>query len=547
MKYSVQQLRTAYDAAKQAGDEQSASFLLEMADQAVDQSTAELGKPADSLSDSNLENFRSGVGSGMLNFSRNAANLAGLGGEKTQGEKIADQQLNGTKAGTAGRLVGEVAVAAPLGLGASAGAARALPSLGRALTNPVARGAFEGAVTGAAGGEDGERLKRAAVGAGFGAAIPLGAIGAKKAISGVSRTPEAQRLLDAGVDLTPGQMNPGGVLNQLEESWQSVPLVGSVISGARDNARSSFQRVAAETGAAQGTRIAAGEPAQMLDDAYRSFQPLYDQAKGFPVVAAIVNQGANTPLPQALSRAVSNRGVRATDDQRKAVIGFIKSQLTKGVRTSDDLLDIRSAIRAEARAAAQTPGDTAASQLLQDADDVITKAIESQLPRNALSALKTADSKYADYKVLERAVARAKDKPGGFTATDLENAIAQTSRGPAAGGYARGGGGPLRELSSDAKRAFEVRAPATGARLAAIGLPAAAGAANPATLGVGAGILGLIGTQTGRRIAAGSTAPQRAGQRLLGQVGQALPGGSKETIAAIIQRAAAAGLLPQER
>lgn len=546
-KYTVDQLRGAYDAAKAAGDEQSAGFLLELADKAVDEKSASIaGDPNQSFIDeSPLENFRAGVGSGMVGFGRNVANLVGLGGEQSPGEKIVDRQLGDTKAGKAGQITGQVAASAPLGLGASAVAGRALPAAAKVLSNPVARGAFEGAVVGGAGSEDGNRLKGATLGAGFGAALPLGVIGAKKAVTGVTRTPEAQRLLDKGVDLTPGQMNPGGAINQIEEAWQSVPLVGSVIRGARENAQGSFQRAAGQEGAAPGAAIAAGEPAQMLDEAYRSFQPLYDQAKGFPMLPAIVNQGANTPLPQALSAAVANRGVRATDEQRKGVLGFLKSQFTKPAKTSDDLLEIRSKVRAEARAAAKSPGDEASAALLQNADDVLTKSLESQLPPKALAALKTADTKYGDYKVLEKAVTRSKDKPGGFTATDLEHAIAQNA--PAGGSYARGGGGPLRELSSDAKRAFEVRAPATGARLAAIGIPAAAGAANPATLGVGGALLGMIGTRTGRRIAAGATAPQRAAQRLIGRANQALPGPSKEILQALINRSAQAKLTSGER
>lgn len=335
-----------------------------------------------------------------------------------------------------------------------------------------------------------------------------GTAAAQKAATGLTRTAEAQTLLNQGVDLTPGQMNPKGMINQVEESWQSIPVVGQVVRDARENAQNTFQRSAIEKGAAPGTKIQQGEQAAMLDQAYQSFQPLYDQAKGFPVSPHIVNQGSNVPLSRAITSAVGNQGIRATDEARKSVLGFVESQFTKGARSSDDLLDIRSEIRSEARAAANQ-GDEAAAQLLRAADDQVTKALESQLPADALKALKTADAQYGNYKTVEKAVARSKSKPGGFSANDLAESVAQGNRGTNAGGYARGGGGPLRDSADAARQVFDVRSPPTGARLATIGATAL-GATNPFTLAGQGALLSLIGTQTGRKLAQGNTAAQRS-------------------------------------
>ncbi len=349
------------------------------------------------------------------------------------------------------------------------------------------------------------------VGGILGGIVPGAALAtAQKIGTGLSRTPEAQRLLDRGVELTPGQMNPKGMYNQLEENVQSLPVIGPIVRNSRDAARTGVQRAAIQEGSAPGAVIQQSDDvAQMLDEAYQSFQPLYDQAKGFPVRPAIVNTtGPDLPIDQAISRAVANRGVRATADDRAAVQGFLDDQLTKPFSTSDDLLNIRSAVRQEARDATRG-NQIAQAKLLDDADDALSKALESQLPPDALKALKAADSKYGDYKIAERAVARGTDRPGGFTPNDLSQAVAQGNRGGNAGSYARGGGGPLREIAADARKTLDSRSPPTGQRILGL-VPAAA--LSPAALAAS-------GTQTGRRLAAGQYGFQQSLDNAIQQAG----------------------------
>ena len=86
-----------------------------------------------------------------------------------------------------------------------------------------------------------------------------------------------------------------------------------------------MQRAAIQEGSAPGTRIQQSDDvAQMLDDAYESFRPLYDQAKGFPVQPAIVNAGQNVPLSQAVKTAIDDPGIIATDEQRRKILNFVE-------------------------------------------------------------------------------------------------------------------------------------------------------------------------------------------------------------------------------
>ncbi len=119
----------------------------------------------------------------------------------------------------------------------------------------------------------------------------------------------------------------------------------------------------------------------------------------------------------------------------------------------------------------------------------------------------------------------------------LSEAVAGANRGLGKGTYARGGGGPLRDLAASGTATMNVRSPATGARLAAVGIPGAAVLAQPAVAGpAGAAMLGLVGTQTGRRAAAGLTRPQMLAQAMEERMKQQVPEIYRDATAEYLQR-----------
>jgi hypothetical protein len=524
-----------------AGDTEAADYIRQQAIAAQEAEDRTEYNP--SAGNSFGQNLREGVGRGMVNVGRHLGNVAGLVDDEQLAEsKALDAPLMQTGGGQVGSMVGEVAATAPLMVG-GAGLLGRVGMGAKALANPITRGVAEGVAQGALMADPGQKAEGALLGGALGGVLPAAGAVAGKVAHGIKRTPEAQLLLDKGVDLTPGQMNPSGILNQMEESWQSVPGVGAVIRGARDNAQNSFQRVAAETAAAPGARIAAGEADDMLAAAYRSFEPLYDQAKGFPVPPQVTAQ-----LGPAFDAVTATTAVPAS--ATASASGFLKNQLTRAVSSSDDLLDMRSAIRTRARNLRNSPGSNPdhidAADLLEAAEAELTKAIEAVVPPDGLQALRTADSRYGIYKTLEDAVARSKDTPGGFTAAKLSEAVASGNRGLGKGSYARGGGGPLRELSNAGTATMNVRSPPTGQRLAAIGLPIVAGTAAPEfAVPAGAALLGAVGTQTGRRAMAGLTRPQLQAQAMEEAYRQRLSQPARDVTAQYLRRALVSGLLPQ--
>lgn len=511
-KYTLDQVHAALAKAKAAGDAGAVQRLGQYAMQlAVANAPKETYNPVDEMG--TMARLRAGIGQGMTNVVRHVGNLVGAVDDSELADaKALDKNLMDTTAGKVGGMIGETAITAPLTAGVGGAAARGSVAAAKLLARPVARGVAEGAAQGAIMADPGDKGLGAIVGGATGGVLPAVASGASKLVRGVERTPEAQALLDKGVDLTPGQMNPRGVFNQMEEAYQNLPVVGAGIQNARKNAQTSFQKAVVREGAAPGAQLPDGDVHSMLDAAYDSFQPLYDAAKGFPVKPVVMNaRGPDIPVAALFQAAAGAKGTMATAATRKKVAGFLQNELTQFNGSSDSLLQMRSNIRMaarDARAGASTAEDRATAALLDNAEQAVTGALESQLPKDALATLRAADSKYGQYKTVEQAVAAAKDSPNGFSPHQLSTAVKNSMP---QGAYARGGGGPLRDLAAQGRVAFEQQTPPTGARLMTQIGPVAALLAKPVVaVPAMAGALGMIGTKGGRRLAAGVTAPQKA-------------------------------------
>jgi hypothetical protein len=426
------------------------------------------------------------------------------------------EQLGGKELAPANateRVVGDITRAtggAIGGLGAGQAMTRSaspmIRSAGQMLSSP--KGAFAPAVTSSlasgvtreSGGGPAAQLAAALAGG----LAPAGAAGVLKSVSGIKPSPSAQLLINKGVDLTPGQLNKGGLIDQLETSFENFPIIGQIIKAPKDKVEEDLRHALIQESAAPGAIVPkTGKASEMLDAAYDSFDPAYQTVHGFPLVLqkgkpVIVNVGQNVPMDKALQSVVNSRAVMATADTRSSVSGWIQNQLSKPIKNSEDLLNIRSAIRSQIRNIKATDVDSSAKrELLNNAEDVITKTLESQLPPNLMKRLQSVDAAYANYKKLEDAVFKGGEN---FTSAQVERSIKQ---GADKGTYARGGGSPLRPLVEAGKEVTAQTLPQTGARLgpmlATAGLIGKGAAAIPAAL-LSAG---LVGTKTGRTLARG--------------------------------------------
>lgn len=495
-----------------------------------------LFKPASPTSGmSTMDKLLAGTGQGMEDIVRHAGNLVGLESNRdlTQAKSY-DAPLMSTTPGKIGSFVGSTAILAPLGMGAEAGLGRLGAMGARLAANPITSGMAQGAAQGFLTADPGQRTLGTLAGGVTGGVLPGlgGAVG--KIARGITRTPEAQALLDRGIDLTGGQMNPKGILNRMEQASEGALGIGDVIQNAREGAMRQYNRAMVEDAMAPGAKLKSdsGDFNDLIDEAAKSFEPAYDAGKGFPVGAKIMRTGSDIPLRDAIQSVVVKPRIGLSAADRKSWGQQLSDQLNEVVQAgrkqgglkSDDLLAFRSSIRDAIRGeAGDTNASRAAKGLLSDVEDRVTQALESQLPPDAAQALRDTDRQYARFAIVRNAAKSAGDRPGGPTPFEMSRAIAKGTEGNT---YARGGG-LGRDLSKAARETFQSNVPRTG--LSGIGrllpfLAAGAGALHhPLALAPLAGLGALDLTQGGRRVLAGNTGVQKALQGGLMGLQNALP------------------------
>lgn len=356
--------------------------------------------------------------------------------------------------GSAGGMAGELATSTLL-----AGPA------GRVMgvAGPAARAIGEGALIGAITARPEDRKTGAAYGAVGGAAVPAMSSVYKGVTRGMEVTSAARKLQRRGVELTPGQMKPEGSWAMIEESMTRIPLIGTPVSSARERGWQQTQALIAKESAPPGyTPPKRSDVRDTYKDLRQAYAEAYDQFKGYPLKPELVRvQGGNVPLSQAM--AVS-RQAAADPKSRKYVQSFIDNELgrVKGRQLdSADLLEIRSNIRSKMRELSGNQNYPDAEGLLKTAEKRATEVLESQLPPDAMKSLRAVDAKYGNFKVLENAIERSKDRPDAFTPAQFSMAVKEST--PSKGQYAAGGG-RMRDIARESADVFSPRTPMTGAQ-----------------------------------------------------------------------------------
>lgn len=497
--------------------------------------------------------------------------LLGAGGRAVQLGQLARQSLGGSApdemdaatqaqaqsstAGKVGSFITDAALTAPLGGAVTSGLARLGGVGARVAANTFGRAAVQGAVQGAATAPPGSRLEGGALGAVLSPVLPFAGSAAGKVVSGLTRTPAAQALLNRGVQLTPGQMNPeGAVVNRVEQAFTSLPLVGGMIANARNRAPQQFARSFLEDATAPGQALTTAKTDfnGLVADAQAGFDRAYDQtlragAPGgrFSVEPGIAQGGSpgysvTQPLSDVFQQIADTPRLGLTASQRQAMGEQLQEKLAEtfavakqsGGMTADDLQNLRSDLRAAARDVSPIDNASRAQRgFWNDAQQAVTQALESQLPTDTVQALRAIDSQYGKFAIARRAAVLAKDQPGGPTPAQLGQAVKEAT---APNAYAAGGGFN-RDAAKAARGVFQATVPHTG--LTGIGtvMPVvhaaegagalALGAHNPlalAGLAAGLGAVGGAYTAPGLRALAGQTGWQRYLQGRLGAVPPAI-------------------------
>ena len=506
-----QELRTAYE----AGDKDATIRLVDeykRADATRRKSLAIAAEmPSATEGMSGLEKFGVGAASGAVNVLRRAGQILtpkayeeklGVSDKDIDEQAKYDAPVAGTLPGAVGRFVTEAAITAPVGGAAGKGLLKAVSLLRRGKEAGWLTEAGGLAAEGAAGGEltSGNAGEGAAWNLGLGGA--LGA--AKRLVQGSKNvTPEARRLLDEGVELTPGQMNPRGVVSQLEQGAERVPFVGSFVQDTRHKLMPSAQRRLFEKEFGTSMPESAGFE-DMVRETEKRLSGQYDNVRA---AARNVKAGGGWDLQKEWQQAVNSPALLVSPEARHASGRWLAGQLdalkARGNVTIEDLMHIRSRLRAEVRKAHQS-GQGAAierADVLEAAEGPLTAQINNALPPQAQQLLQQTDMLYSRFKPLEQAGYKAAARAGGEpTVSQLVGALKQQA---GQSRWAGRGAGRNQQFLEDVRDAAETTLRPTGAALPYM---AAGGVLSPLVA------LGMTGV--GKRLYSGRTAAQRGGQRL---------------------------------
>jgi hypothetical protein len=212
-----------------------------------------------------------------------------------------------------------------------------------------------------------------------------------------------------------------------------------------------FQRVAPDS-----VEITPGTAEEMLDQLYKAFTPMYEEFKGYPIRTGLYNQPRRTSLEVMINNVPETNRVMVDDATRAKVGRWLDSQYeglhrtikqVDGVDTfqSGDLLEFRSAIRAEARKAAKRQ-DMETVDLLKIAEEKVDVLLKDQLPEGTMAELGIVDSHYRNYKIAEDAVYRGAAGDRGLTPDSLLQSVRASASSK--GAYARGEQLELRSLAA---------------------------------------------------------------------------------------------------
>ncbi|SAJ89337.1 hypothetical protein [Burkholderia multivorans] len=423
-----------------------------------------------------------------------------------------DQQYQSQRQGSGGidwmRLAGNAVGAAPLAI--SSPSAAGMGILGRTAVG-AGMGAANALLTPATDPNQSfasQKLGQAAAGALIGgAAIPV-ASGIGNMVSGVT-DPIRQRLAQAGVQMTPGQIL-GGALQRTEDKLTSVPVLGDFIKNGQQRAVQSFNRAAYNSALepiGQSVPDNVGTGSAGVDYVRREIGKVYDSIA--PRATFVADQNFNGDVA-AIRANLAQNAPGSLNQFDNIVQNQVTDKLQHGfVLDGQQWGNTRSTISGIARnqrLGNATPDNRTLADALDELNNAINAGVARSSPPEVTQDLARANAAYSQYKQIERAAGMAGASNNGniFTAAQYANAV---RRGATASQKATNSG-LNGQLASDASDVLGGKYPDSGTvgrSLLTLGLGAAAGHAAapgvviPAAVGIGVGSIPY--TSYGQRLA----------------------------------------------
>jgi hypothetical protein len=271
---------------------------------------------------------------------------------------------------------------------------------------------------------------------------------------------------------------PGSALGQFEAVSANNPLG---LGAARHEAEIAAMRVMQNQGVAPGSKKPSNPDLQgRLAELFKGFGPAYDKIRGQPIdPKTLANLTDAAAMPRRGVDAKTAAGVKAEVENALTVLGkqaVPDAPKPSGIldasgrpipappaeapipikATAGDLLKVRENIRENIRAARQSQ-DFDKLRLLEGAEDVVSRSIETNLSPELRQLLRTTDRQYA------RLMTAANAAPSGQTEFTPLQYLKQVEKSAGKRLFKQGRAGDLQDLGEAARTTF-ANAPMTGYR-----------------------------------------------------------------------------------
>lgn len=426
-----------------------------------------------------IDHYAGGIEQGLFDLPQKAVELGARGldatgltdhsydnvhGAFSDMNDIATPGLHDNKYAQGGRVVGDVIGATPLAGVAPLSGGGMLATTG----NAILQGGMTGLLDSAPGTAPESTVEGSAIAGGLNAVTH----GLASVIAPLVR-PAVQRLRDAAVTMTPGQIF-GGATKGLEDRLAGFPLIGDLIRGAQRGSIREFNTAAGNEamsplGAAMIPPGTFGHEMSTLahdtmSDNYNRILPQMDVTLGAPLSTAIGD--ATTRLAARQPAGVSEQFGSALDDIFKKLEP--SPGMTPSTYTGDSIKNVFSDLGAEARANI-TPqagaNDRALGGAYNDVNSALRGSFQSADPVLA-SELSNTDAAFRRMIPVHNAIAGAPGNAGGtpagvFSPQQLRRAVVSGDRSVRRTATAQGRV-PLQQLAEDGIEVLPSSVPDSG-------------------------------------------------------------------------------------
>lgn len=358
---------------------------------------------------SGVDQFMAGVGKGPMQIGKGFKQILGLDDAQDDADISMMEEQHGWPA-LAGNITGEVAMAAIPATGVAktiAGVTRGAPAVVQAGSVLGGESLLAGATEGLKAPETGEtRFGNATDAAKWTAILGVPFAGMSGAVPKV--TAEAQKLIDAGVKLTPGMAGGSGSVRAATEKFMAnIPGLGGKVNKMQDTAIEDWNKYLlqkASPTADEVTDIGHEGFKQVQDRFSREYTDIWDSVTPDSFDLSKFDQGFDQAraVVDALPANDINTARRILDRVETDILNFTQTGQTGMIEGLDDVL----------RELA-SDASSAGNNLVNDYYGTIRTALRNAVEPDTIKRLAKTDKHYRDFKTVEHAASYVKAQEAG--------------------------------------------------------------------------------------------------------------------------------------